>query len=323
VSLTRGALRLLTTALAAIATIAAGGVLAIGRPAAVPADAPAIDGVQRYRIIGKLNFAFFSLGSDDVGSARITVRSDAQGSTISLLAGSDPDHAPRRLNEWGYVREEIRPNGADVFVLRPADPDDSSPADIVSRSSEPRFAARCASVTERDLHSFATIVNGQPTTSFRTFTRLIDQLADAPPKWEAQHLALPAGVQPGFLTALQTVLRSDGQAAPYIYDGRVYDLSVRKMKVLGRTVVGARVFETLTRSDMIVRNRRNGDTTKFAVTYVPGHAGVCLPVQIFYQPSFWVSVELRQDDAADAPEDPAVTGAALAQIRRICAEAAR
>ncbi|HZP47348.1 MAG TPA: hypothetical protein VFB07_02355 [Vicinamibacterales bacterium] len=313
-------LALLSTAIASIAA-AAGPAAGLRTP---PADSVAPGGAeQRYRILGKLNLALFSVGSNDVGSARISVRSDAHGTTISLLAGSDPDHAPRRLNEWGYVREETRPDGAEIFVLRPADPDDTSPADFVSRSGDSRVAARCASVTATDVRSFATVVAGQPTTSFRTFNRLLQQLVDAPPKWEAQHLVRPSGVQPGFLTALQLVLRSDARAVPYVYNGKVYELSVRKVRPLGRTIVGSRAFDALTRSDLAVVNRQTGDTTKFAVTYVPAASKACLPVQIFYQPSFWVSVELRQDDAADAPEDPAVAGPTVDQIRRICADAAR
>lgn len=43
-----------------------------------------------------------------------------------------------------------------------------------------------------------------------------------------------------------------------------------------------------------------------------------LPVQIFYQPSFWLSVELRLDDGADVPADPATDGSVLTRIRSIC-----
>jgi hypothetical protein len=43
-----------------------------------------------------------------------------------------------------------------------------------------------------------------------------------------------------------------------------------------------------------------------------------LPVQIFYQPSFWISIELRQDDAADVPPDPAESRSTLTRIQAIC-----
>jgi hypothetical protein len=42
-------------------------------------------------------------------------------------------------------------------------------------------------------------------------------------------------------------------------------------------------------------------------------------VQIFYQPSFWLRIELRLDDNADVPTDPAADGAILDRIRALCA----
>ena len=43
------------------------------------------------------------------------------------------------------------------------------------------------------------------------------------------------------------------------------------------------------RLDLSIDNRQTGDRTKFAVTYAPS-AGP-LPVQILYQPSFWLRIE--------------------------------
>jgi hypothetical protein len=40
-------------------------------------------------------------------------------------------------------------------------------------------------------------------------------------------------------------------------------------------------------------------------------------VQIFCQPRFWLRVELRLDDAADVPADPAADGPMLSRIRTL------
>jgi len=45
-----------------------------------------------------------------------------------------------------------------------------------------------------------------------------------------------------------------------------------------------------------------------------------LAVQIFYQPSFWLRIEIQLDDDADVPADPATDGATLSRIRAICAQ---
>jgi hypothetical protein len=54
---------------------------------------------HRYRIIGKLRLALFWVGRDDVGGARMTWRSDGTTSALTLLVGSDPQRAPRGLNQ--------------------------------------------------------------------------------------------------------------------------------------------------------------------------------------------------------------------------------
>lgn len=288
---------------------------------------PAGNAERSYRIIGRLHLALFSIGSDDVGSARISWRSDGHDSAISLLGGSDPDHAPKRLNEWGYVREEIGPVGAEVFVLRRAAPDERPPAPDAPHDDR-LFAAGCASIVDRDVRSFAAMVNASRAT-YRTFDRLLEELAAAPPKWDEHRLVRPTDAQPGFLTALRLLLQGAGAntdaaavpPVPYVYGNNLYDLRVRRLRSLGPTTVGARTFPTLTRGDLAIRNRSTGEITKFSVTYVPDNHHVCLPVQIFYQPNFWVSVELQQDDGADAPSDPADAASALTRIKHICAAA--
>ena len=66
-------------------------------------DAPTVPAVvsHRYRIAGKVRLLFLWAGSDRVGTARITWQQDSTVSAISLLIGSDPQRAPRGLNEWG------------------------------------------------------------------------------------------------------------------------------------------------------------------------------------------------------------------------------
>ena len=103
----------------------------------------------------------------------------------------------------------------------------------------------------------------------------------------------------------------------YIYNNTVYDLGVRDSHALGRTMVGTRTFDALTRTDFSVRNRTTGEDSRFAVTYAPDGV-VPLPVQIFYRPSFWLSIELRLDDTIDVPTDPAADGSVLTRIRTIC-----
>jgi len=154
---------------------------------------------------------------------------------------------------------------------------------------------------------------------------LLDRIALAP-QWQGKHTTRPEGADAGFLTALQHVIRAgrndskSAKAGPitYIYNSTIYDLSIQGSRQLGRTTVGSRTFDQLIRTDVAIRNRTTEEITKVAVTYSPDRTDTPLPIQIFCQPNFWLSVELRLDDTADVPPDPASDRTALARIRAIC-----
>lgn len=293
------------------------------------AVSPAPSAEHRYRIIGKLRLGLFSITRDDVGSARIAWRSDGPTSTLTLLVGSDPSRAPRGVNQWGYIREEVHraDAGAQVFSLRSLDGDDLTPDAAFGLGDGPLFGVSCSSFREGDVHNVQTTVKAKGVT-YRMFNQLLERLPDTS-SWKERRVQRPAGSEPGFLTALQDVI---GQAnggrvgspstVTYVYNGTVYDLTLRSSRALGATTVGTRLFDRLTRSDLAIRNRTTGDITKFAVTHMPGHGGMPLPVQIFYRPNFWLSVELRLDGDADVPADPEADDAVLARIHAICARGA-
>ena len=284
---------------------------------------------HRYRIVGKLRMAVKWAKHDDIGSARMTWRSDSNSSALTLMVGSDPQRAPRSLNKWGYLREEVRSDRAEVFTVRSLGGSESSSAADHAALEGPLFGASCSSIGNTDVTGAKTTVSAAGVT-YRMFDRLLDRIALAP-RWQEKHTTRPEGADAGFLTALQHVIRAgrnestSAKAGPitYIYNSTIYDLTIEGSRQLGRTAVGSRTFDQLTRTDVSIRNRTTGETTKFAVTYSPDRTGTPLPIQIFCQPSFWLSVELRLDDTADAPPDPASDVTALARIRAICDTAIR
>jgi hypothetical protein len=332
-------------AVVAVAGIAAGSSLDFSpAPAAVSSSSSTIDEISRadtpnhgvssyaehrYRIIGKLRMAVIWAKHDDIGSARMTWRSDADSSALALMVGSDPQRAPRSLNKWGYLREEIRSDRAEVFTVRSLGGSEASSATDYAASEGPLFGASCSSIGNTDVTGAKTTVSAAGVT-YRMFDRLLDRIAVAP-RWQEKRTTRPEGADAGFLTALQHVIRAgrndstSAKAAPitYIYNSTIYDLTIQGSRQLGRTTVGSRTFDQLTRTDVSVRNRATEEVSKFAVTYSPDRTGTPLPVQIFCQPNFWLSVELRLDDTADVPADPASDLTALARIRAICDTAIR
>jgi len=286
---------------------------------------------HRYRIAGRVRLALFWVGRDDVGSARMSWQTDGTTSALTLLIGSDPQRAPRRLNQWGYLREELRPESAQVFSLRSVDDDGGDASAGFEIGDGPDFGISCASIGDDEVSSRRAKVSGHGVT-YRMFEQLLDRLP-ADSRWEHRQMRRPAGADAGFLTAIQHAIRlADTTAAErstkrfqpvtYVYNDSVYDLTIQRRDLLGLTTIGARRFEQLVRMDFSIRNRRTGDVSKFGITYSPENGTMPLPVQIFYQPSFWLRIELRLDDTADVPADPASDDSVLRRIRAVCANSA-
>ena len=162
--------------------------------------------------------------------------------------------------------------------------------------------------------------------TYKMLDQFLARIAEAP-RWQARTVRVPDGAAPGFLTAMQHVIRS-ARASPralktmkpltYVHNDLIYDLSIRGTDWLGPTRVGAQSFERLVRTDFSVRNRTTGDVSRFGVTFSPEPDASPLPVQIFFQPSFWLRIELRLDEAADVPADPQADERVVERIRGIC-----
>jgi hypothetical protein len=301
---------------------------------ALPADLPHTEeahfGKHRYRIIGKVRLVLFWAGRDDIGGATMTTRRHGTTDSLTFLAGSDPQRAPRNLNEWGYQSEDTHPTGAEVFTLRTVNRGVDSPKPADSTPESERFGVSCASIGVEAVRTLQTKVSA-PGTTYRMFERLLDQIATAP-QWEEREIARPRGAVAGLLTALQQVIRTARwnpaglatlQPVPYVYNNIVYDLSIRDIDWLGRTRIGSRTFDRLVRAELSIRNHTTGRITQFVVTFSPERTDPALPVQMLYQPNFWLRIELRLDDGADAPAGLGAIQAVQSRIRAICADAAR
>ncbi|MGE5245715.1 MAG: hypothetical protein ACM3SQ_15945 [Betaproteobacteria bacterium] len=305
-------------------------------PSAVRVDgaAPALPLVSeyRYRIIGKIRLLFFWVSRDDVGGARMSSYANGDRSALALLVGSEPGRAPRGLNEWGYMREEVGPRDAATFMVRSLSEAPDSPPSAGGRAApEPRFGAVCADVRESGVRSMMTKFNVGRDVTFRMFDRLLDGIETAP-QWKPLRTSPPAGAAPGFLTAMQRLLHvsaadphppAAASRVAYFYNDAIYDLELRRTEALGSLVIDERRFERLLRSDLAIRSRQTNDVTKVAVTFDPAGAYAFVPVRIEFQPNWWLRVELRLDEAADVPSDPGADAASLARIRDICSGVAR
>src|SRR5262249_20132590 len=139
---------------------------------------------------------------------------------IELLIGSDPHRAPRQINRWGYIAEDVQ--GADAHVLGLMKrSEEQSIAEAESRLAKESSAggyfypaiegtstakeARAAvttlrverDLTYRDIDSLLALVGGPEATA-----------ADA----TLRAVALPPGTRSGFLVALQDLVKQSTDA---------------------------------------------------------------------------------------------------------------
>jgi hypothetical protein len=289
---------------------------------------------HRYRIIGKVRLLLFWITNEDVGGARVTWRADGSGRrAIALLIGTEPGRAPRGINQWGYLGETVQNDNADVFAVRgiaDAKSLDEAEARLAEGTGPALFGAMCSTVTATDALAFTATVRVPADITYHQFNRLLDSVGTST-QWLRHHTTRPAGADPGFLTALQSLIRASvattqRRTGPterissrmYVYKGTVFDFRLTRSRRIAQLKLESEIFHDLIRSEFAIRNRTTGYLTQFEVTYGVNGALAGVPVQASYQPRWWLKLELALDETLDVPADPAETDAAVEQIHEIC-----
>src|SRR5512134_3803945 len=117
-----------------LAASAVGGLTTAARPSEDPAppasfDPPGDSAVvreARYKMSAGIRPLYvFWIRAGNVGAGRILWREDGDGRRgFELLIGSDPRRAPRKINRWGWEREDAGPDGAVLLgLMRKTDED--------------------------------------------------------------------------------------------------------------------------------------------------------------------------------------------------------
>jgi hypothetical protein len=303
-------------------------------PKAVGGPSPSGVSEHRYRIIGKVRMLLFWISSDDdVGGARVAWQHDGSDcATISLLIGSDPARAPRRINEWGYIRERVCGDSSDVFGVRTMS-DADSVEDAVARTAQmpgaSLFGAMCSTTTLRETTAAASTLRLPHDITYYRFDRLLNAMETAS-RWEQRRALRPPGAVAGFLTALDRQIRANATVSPapnrvgspvlsYLYRGTLYDLRLQHSERIARTRIGSIVYRDVVRTEFSVSHRGTGNMERFVVTYPVEGPLANVPIRATYQPNHWFKIELQLDDALQLPEDPGRADGVATRIDQICA----
>jgi hypothetical protein len=271
---------------------------------------------HRYRMLARVRPLLFWVGKDDVGGARISWRGDNDGAFgLDLLIGSDPTKAPRRINRWGYIAEQVRgPQARVIGVMKQSDEQSIKEAESrIEKDGQGGFVYRAIRGTTAAGQSSAgvTTVRVERDLTYRDIDRLLTLVGTAHENGEYRSVAMPDGTRSGFLLALkdlvhQGITAQANQAAgrigfartsvSYVYFGVFYDLTMKSSEPLKTATIDGRAYNDLVRSEFEIRSRKDGELTRFQLTYGTSGALAGVPVHAIYRPRWWFEVQLFLDE---------------------------
>jgi hypothetical protein len=253
----------------------------------------------------------FWIRRDNVGSARLTWRAGPNGHRLlEFLVGSDPERAPRHINRWGFIVEEVHPPDADLLGIMSKSDEESADEAQARIAAEGRNASHPYSAirtTIRDGSASGGVVHVSSTKAL-TYRDLQTLLRTIPADVPAPHaVSLPKGTRPGFLFAVEELITStldrcragsasEPPSVPYVYNNRFYTLTLRQCDFESKRKIGDRVFSEVIRSKLETRNIVTGNQTSFRLEYGTEGDLKAVPLRIVFQPKWWFEAELLLDD---------------------------
>jgi hypothetical protein len=261
---------------------------------------------HEYVMSGAVRPLLFWIGRDDIGTARITWRAHPSGAKgYELLVGTDPARAPRGINRWGLITEETAKTGGAVLAFMTG-----------SNETSYQKEASAAGSGAGDFHMIQSRTAGQTATWQLSHLRTPDALTvyqvaelldfarrsgtSAGPE---RRRALPANVRSGFLVATAEMLeqivagaaagKGTPSAAPiqYAFGSHTYELRLRDAHRVSWPQGPARVAALRVRFE--TKALDTGDTSSFDVTAGAAGEMAGVPLQIEWQPRWWLRVRLQ------------------------------
>lgn len=262
----------------------------------------------------------FWISRSGVGDAVVTKHLAPGEAGYSLLIGSDPDRAPRGINRWGYINEEIRGAEATLIGLMTESDEDSieqAEANIHSQAAGNRtFKIIRATVDGGQARSIVTSIAAPAEYSFRHVHAVLELAQHESSKSldsRVRVIRLPSGTRPGFLAALAELMhrhvaewRASGRVQPggpinYVYHGRIYELRATHTRLLASVRGESASYAHAIASDFETRSTSDGDVTRFSMTYGAEGRFAEIPLAASYQPRWWMEIELALDDTTSGP----------------------
>jgi hypothetical protein len=273
-----------------------------------PPEPPPVHKEYRYRMSAAIRPLLFWIGDSDVGGARIVWRKGDDGRRgYEFLLGSDPTRAPRRINRWGFVREELRKGGAiQIGLMRKTDEDSVEEARAnVGYEGEYVFKVIQTEVANGQARAKNTVWLVQDDYTYHDIgklLRLVGTEPQSPPS--INEASMPPGTHPGFLFAVadlvdRAVAAATGESRELLetvttrfnFNAVAYELRLRKTKWQESKQYGDRQYQNLVRIDFESYNPTLKTTERFTLAVGTEGEWKGVPVYVKYQPKWWFKAE--------------------------------
>ena len=284
-------------------------------PSLSPFLSPAADAYARleryhYSIAARIRpLLVFWLSRSGVGVAVVTRRRAPGEASYSLLIGSDPDRAPRRINRWGYIEEEIR--GAETRLIGLMTESEEDSLDQAERNLRKQAAGNHpfkviqATINGERAISLVTSIAAPEDYTFRQVRTVLDLARRESSDGKSRVIRLVPGTRPGFLAALADAIHAPTSSPiNFVYHSRLYELRQTRAQKIPNLRIGETSYGRATATDFVIINTQDGEQTRFSMTFGTEGPFVEVPLIVTYQPRWWMQVELTIDDAGTVARSP-------------------
>ena len=263
-----------------------------------------------YQVDARARPFLFWIRKSNVGDGRITWRTGPDGTLgYELLVGTDPARTPRRINRWGYLREESAPQGGIVFgVMSQSDEQSIADADRnTGRTGEVvhTFKALHQRITGSEGHVTLSNVRVGKDLTYADLGTLLAAVPAAPS--QSKVVPMAAWTSPGFLAATASLLEEARAAAGrtstsahavrvYPYNGQLYELHLQSAERIEKFTRETRAFGRAIHGRFEIVNLKTRAETQFTVVYGVDGDLTGVPLFISFRPRWWLEVECVLSD---------------------------
>ncbi len=300
---------LIATPIAALLMAGAAAIHAQAPAEPLPGEQLRSVAVQHYTLSGHIRPLLFWMGRDNVGLGRITWRRGDDGSrAYELLVGTEPARAPRSLNRWGYISEEVSgPNGHLLALMTGSD--ESSYSEAEKKASRGSAQGDFRAIRGRVQNGAAVWRVARVYTPSALTVNDVDatlaQVGRETSVAPARDSRVAPNVRPGFLVAVAELLdravdariaRRDlksviGNRVEYVFGQRGYELQLRDAEA--ETFGSGTSARPALHTSFEIRTLATGDRSRFEITCGTEGNLKGVPLLIEWQPKWWLKLGLH------------------------------